>query len=179
MSAPVDLRPLREEDIAFLVAWGDDPQVELHFGKPFGSPAELARFRHQTRHGQRLSMAIVLQPARVIGLVEVANICWRKRSGELSVFIGDEANRGRGYGTAAVQLFLADVFNHASLDRVYLRVARHNLRARRCYEKCGFRARGLLPLSRRQPGRSDELLLMELERAAWEGAVRRLVVVDT
>ncbi len=178
MRAPVYLRPLEEADIAFLVAWGDDPQVELHFGKPFGSSAELERFREQSRRGRRMSMAIVLQPATVIGLIEVANICWRRRYGEMSVFIGEETNRGHGYGTAAVQLFLETVFGEAGLDLIYLRVAGHNRRAQRCYEKCGFRARARLPVSRRQPGRDDELVLMELERTAWEGAGRR-VIVDT
>ncbi len=167
LPAPISLRPLREEDLVRLVAWGDDPQVELHFGKPFGSPAELERLLMQTRHGRRLSMAIVLGSDAVIGLVEVANICWRNRSGELSVFIGEETNRGHGFGTAAVALFLDDIFSGGGLERVYLRVARHNVRARRCYEKCGFRARAMLGISRRQPSRADELLLMELDRPTW------------
>jgi RimJ/RimL family protein N-acetyltransferase len=53
-----------------------------------------------------------------------------------------EAATGQGYGTEATRLAVAYAFEDAGLHRVHLEVFDHNPRARRVYEKCGFRVEG-------------------------------------
>jgi RimJ/RimL family protein N-acetyltransferase len=49
---------------------------------------------------------------------------------------------GRGYGTAATRMALAYGFDAVGLHRIHLEVFDINPRARRAYEKCGFRYEG-------------------------------------
>jgi RimJ/RimL family protein N-acetyltransferase len=48
----------------------------------------------------------------------------------------------KGYGTEATRLAVRYAFDEAHLHRVHLEVFDHNPRARRVYEKCGFRVEG-------------------------------------
>jgi RimJ/RimL family protein N-acetyltransferase len=160
----VHLRPLTEQDFAEAAAWGDDPEVEAHFGKVFATAAEREAFRQQRTKGRRCAMGVDLQGVGLIGVIELVDLNWRARSAELCVYIGEERHRGRGYGTAAVLGALEVAFGQLELRRLYLRVARANRRACRCYVRCGFKLRGTLPVSRRQPERTDELALMELTK---------------
>jgi len=94
----------------------------------------------------------------------------------------DEANRsaswrggiensqywGRGYGTEVVQLMLRYAFDTLQLHRVHLRVAAYNVRARRCYEKCGFRVEGIERQSFQVDGEWQDDVLMAILREEWE-----------
>ena len=167
MSDPVTLRRLAAGELSILAQWGDEPEVAGHLGQPFATPRALARVRRQLSTGRRLGMLIILADGPPIGYIELAQLNWRARRGELCVFIGHEQHRGLGYGTAAVRQFTALLFGRHGLDRVYLRVAQSNTRARRCYRKCGFRPRGYLAPTPRQPERREALVLMELNRRDW------------
>lgn len=94
----------------------------------------------------------------------------------------DEANRsaswrggiensqywGRGYGTEVVELMLRYAFNTLQLHRVHLRVAAYNVRALRCYGKCGFRVEGIERQSFQVDGEWHDDLLMAILREEWE-----------
>lgn len=175
MARAVVLRPVAEDDFARLIAWEADPTIEIQFGKSFSSMAVFARYRQELVRGRRYAMVVEAEQAGTIGYVELVNLAWRARAAELCVLIGEERHRGLGYGTAALEGFLRVVFRELALDRIYLRVTRGNGRARRCYEKCGFRVCGVLPVTPRQPGRGDDLLLMELWRRRWASLCGRSV----
>ncbi|OGS69318.1 MAG: hypothetical protein A2Y96_02625 [Firmicutes bacterium RBG_13_65_8] len=83
------------------------------------------------------------------------------------MLIGEESDRGRGYGTLALRQFLQTAFERLGLERGFLRVGETNVRARRCYGRCGFRTRARLETTARQPDRTEPLLLMELDRGRW------------
>jgi RimJ/RimL family protein N-acetyltransferase len=163
----VVLRPVAEHDFDRLLAWESDPSIEIQFGKTFSSMAVYANYRQELIRGRRYAMVVEESDSGIVGYVELVNMAWRAKSAELCVLIGEERYRGQGCGTAALRLFLPVAFEQLALERIYLRVARSNRRARKCYERCGFRTRGLLPVTPRQPDRSDDLLLMELRRHEW------------
>jgi len=172
-SPPVTLRPVTTADLPLIAAWGEDPQIQSHFGKVFATDAERQEFIRQRSHRERFAMAIELANCGLIGVIEVVNLNRHERSGELCMYIGQEQYRGCGYGTSAAELFLAFAFDCLALERVYLRVARSNLRAQRCYHKTGFHARGSLRPSPRQPERTEELLLMEIRYSDYVRGLRR------
>ncbi|MDP2872161.1 MAG: GNAT family N-acetyltransferase [Bacillota bacterium] len=172
MARAVALRPVAEDDFDRLVTWETDPTIEIQFGKTFSSIGDFRRYRAELVRGRRYAMVVEAEQTGIIGYVELVNLAWRAKSAELCVLIGEERFRGLGHGTSALDLFLQVAFEQLALDRVYLRVACGNKRARRCYEKCGFRARGILPVTARQPDRSDDLLLMELWRCDWAAGGR-------
>jgi RimJ/RimL family protein N-acetyltransferase len=156
-----------EDDFERLLDWETDPTIEIQFGKTFSSIKHFSKYHHELVRGRRYAMVVEAGEAGAVGYVELVNLAWRARAAELCVLIGEERHRGMGYGTLALREFLQVAFEQLGLERVYLRVTRSNKRARRCYEKCGFRVAGMLPVTPRQPDRSDDLFLMELWRRAW------------
>jgi len=75
---------------------------------------------------------------------------------------------GRGIGSAALPLVLAHCFDELGTHRVWLDVMPDNGRARRVYERAGFRAEGLLRDALRRPdGSVVPLVLMAITAAEW------------
>lgn len=83
------------------------------------------------------------------------------------IVIGEKLAWGHGYGSDATRLVVAEAFERFMLDAVNLEVFGHNERARRSYEKVGFR----------ETGRTEEwardtrldVIAMRIERDSWDG----------
>ncbi|MGM9986264.1 MAG: GNAT family N-acetyltransferase [Bacillaceae bacterium] len=60
-----------------------------------------------------------------------------------AVGIFDTTELGKGLGTEITQLVVQYAFEELSLHRVDLRVLEYNIRAIKCYEKCGFIQEGV------------------------------------
>ena len=58
---------------------------------------------------------------RVIGECSLSRISWPRASAEIAVAIFDREDRGRGYGTEAVQLLIAYAFDGYGLHRAAMR----------------------------------------------------------
>ena len=58
------------------------------------------------------------------------------------IFLGEKGFWSQGFGTDAARTMLAFAFDELRLHRVELMVYDFNPRARRCYEKAGFRLEG-------------------------------------
>jgi RimJ/RimL family protein N-acetyltransferase len=80
----------------------------------------------------------------IIGFVHIWNINGIHRTADLGIRIGEEANRGEGCGTEAINLALDYCWRHLNLNRVGLIVFRTNLRAIAVYKAAGFRVEGRL-----------------------------------
>ena len=91
----------------------------------------------------------------------------RRKEAELHICIGERKYWGRGLGTEAVLAVLDMAFVDMGLKSIYLRVYRHNLRAIRCYEKCGFKKEAILRNRfRSECGQGYDVFLMKID--AWE-----------
>lgn len=80
------------------------------------------------------------------------------RQAELGIMIGDREYWGRGYGADAVATLVRHVFSDTNVDRIYLKTLEWNVRAQRCFQKCGFIACG------RTTKQGNDFLVMELHR---------------
>ena len=60
----------------------------------------------------------------------------------LGVFLGDASNLGRGIGTAAIGLAIAEFHRLHQQLPIVLRVRRSNARAIACYRRVGFSVTG-------------------------------------
>lgn len=82
---------------------------------------------------------------RLIGttaLTDVAPRATATRSALFRIVIGEQDDWGRGFGTEATRLVLAEAFDRHALDEVRLEVFRHNPRALAAYRRVGFRITG-------------------------------------
>lgn len=79
---------------------------------------------------------------RPIGNAEWHEIDYRNRTAGYAVFIGDAADRGKGYGTETTRLMLDYAFTALGLHSVMLTCYAFNAAGQRAYEKAGFRVFG-------------------------------------
>ena len=77
---------------------------------------------------------------------------------ELGIMIGQRDYRDKGYGTDAVNTLLRHIFNHTSLRRITLKTLPENIRAQKCFLKCGFTPSGEKTID------GHHFLLMEITR---------------
>jgi RimJ/RimL family protein N-acetyltransferase len=90
------------------------------------------------------------------------NIDGSKKEAELGIIIGDRNYWNKGYGTNAVDILLNRIFKEPNLEKVYLHTLERNIRAQRCFEKCGFTIRG------RNIRNGHRFLIMELSKKEYE-----------
>jgi len=146
---PVYLRPLERDDAERIYGWHNDATLYESLIGPFRpvSSAVVRAWleRKQTFSLEEINWAICAKgSSEHVGNLYLRDIDLISRHAELSVFIGDRANRSRGYGSGAVRLALDYAFQDLGLARVYLFVLASNRRAAELYEKCGFVHEGTL-----------------------------------
>ena len=80
---------------------------------------------------------------RCVGNAGFSHLDGPHRYATYAIGIFAAAARGRGIGTTVTRLVLRHAFDVMALHRVDLRVLETNLRAIRCYERCGFVREGI------------------------------------
>jgi RimJ/RimL family protein N-acetyltransferase len=83
---------------------------------------------------------------------------WR-REVEIGIMIGDRAHWDQGYGTDAITTLARYIFKETNINRIYLSTLENNLRAQKCFAKCGF-----VPCDNRSRG-GNNFIIMELRRS--------------
>ncbi len=160
-----------EGEIRRMYSWSCDESVLRWSG---GSPLVMSfrEFRtafqreisRQNRH--RRVFGILTRDGELIGRMGYFNIDWHRGEAELGIVIGEKEYWGKGYGTDAVRTLLHHIFTDTPLERIYLFTYVENLRAQRCFEKCGFRHIGRTHKFSLDRG-SHEEVQMEIRREQW------------
>ncbi|HEX76940.1 MAG TPA: GNAT family N-acetyltransferase [Dehalococcoidia bacterium] len=167
MPPPVKLRPKQLKDAINDYLWRRDEELaSLDAAQPLTLPfPEYLRCYAQELSGdsgEGQYFAIETARGKHIGNCMYYRASHQAGEAELGIMIGDRAYWGKGYGTAAVCQLLEHIFTATGLERVYLRTLEANLRAQRCFEKCGFRRCGKMT----QEGRN--FVVMEIYRGHWQ-----------
>jgi RimJ/RimL family protein N-acetyltransferase len=164
----VVLRPLERGDFPAVVRWSEDPAVSslVDGGVPESLEECEEWYRRARSDRYHQIMAIVTKSGHLIGDLELNHITWRNGHAEMRIRIGEKDYWDQGLGTDAVLTLLRYVFVHLRLNRLYLRVYRHNRRAIACYLKCGFRKEGFLRRTS-ETGESKEIVLMRILREEY------------
>ena len=162
----VVLREKSLEDAANDYKWRSDeelarldaaPVLRIHYIDFLDSYADELRFPGP----QRRRLAIETHDGRHIGNCMYYDIDADKGQVELGIMIGDRDYWDQGYGTDAVTTLVDHIFSTTRLERIYLNTIEWNIRAQRCFEKCGF-----VPVGRSKRYNRD-LMVMELYRSSW------------
>lgn len=165
------LRPLRFADGWALHRFMSDPEVaNLLFEEqngPLPSPFLLGLGALLSAGTVCTEWAIVNERKRCIGSVRLWRISQRNRNAMLTIYIGDHACLGCGYGSDALRLALQQAFGPLDLNRVELHVFDFNPRAIRSYEKVGFVHEGTRREALRRGVRYHDILVMGITRAEF------------
>lgn len=145
--ARIYLRLMTYEDTELIVRWRNSDEVRRQFIYQglFTKESHENWIRTKVETGQVVQMIICdLETDAPFGSVYIRDIDRHHNKAEYGIFIGEEAARDRGIGTAAARLMLRYCFEREKLHRVYLRALSDNRRAIRSYEKAGFVQEGCL-----------------------------------
>jgi RimJ/RimL family protein N-acetyltransferase len=135
----VTIRPLTRQDLRTMSKWPsfDDPLYRL-FDWPKRSELSDDLWFHQLmRDKSRVYYAVDNEADMLIGRLSLRDIK-KRASARLGIGFGPQYV-GQGYGTEALGLFLRYYFQEMRFERMVLDVAAVNVRAVRCYERCGFK----------------------------------------
>jgi diamine N-acetyltransferase len=176
---------LREFSRADVDRWLEWPRHADPLYSVFNAPPMTTRQRDSYWASQRQSSTSRLYAVEdfsgvLVGRIGLREIDWYALSAVLGVSFRSD-RLGEGLGTDAMQVFLSFFFGPLGMDVLFLDVAAYNQRARRCYERCGFRHLGEhwgeagpdLAGVFRDPGRAD---LRPFFR--WEHGLARPLLYD-
>lgn len=169
----VYLTAVTDEDVATIVVWYQDAAfLRLYDSKP-AYPRTEKQVAERVKEGQDnrnsfLFAVRLLDSGRIIGLLELDGIAWSHGTTFASIGIGEEADRGQGYGREAMELALRFAFDELNLHRVCLTVFSYNKAAIALYERLGFQREGTYREHLLRDGQRYDMLLFGLLRREWK-----------
>ena len=167
------LREYQSEDFASIRSWVNDAQVTRYLSTRFWAPQttvdtqEFLSRMMQSSHNAFNYVIADAQDGRYIGQLDMFRVDWRLRQGEIGMVIAGAEDRGRGYGTEALELLAEFAFNSLGLERIELEVHMENAVALRCYQKAGFTLEGVKRHAYYNDGRFADLGMMSILREDW------------
>jgi diamine N-acetyltransferase len=169
----VSLAPMLPQDFGLLFAWLNDADAAA-MDVPY-LPVSCLAYRDWLEKIARDSSQLLFSvrkrtpPGQAVGFVLFKNFQNVYRSAELGVRIGQECERGEGYGARAVRLALSYAWNTLNLHRVSLHVFADNHRALACYRKAGLIQEGLMREGAFTAGKWHNVALMAALRPGDPG----------
>ncbi len=160
------LRPAALDDLPVLRAWDEKPHVIAASGEDdvFDWEYELPR------EVSWRELLIAEDEGRPIGFLQIIDPAeeeshyWGDAEPNLraiDIWIGEESDLGKGYGTRMMELAVERCFADRAVRAILIDPLASNTRARRFYERLGFREVG--------PRRfgEDDCVVYRLERLGW------------
>lgn len=136
----VTIAPMRLEDTYQMRNWGthEDPLLG-DYNLPELSNQDLKEwYYYKTSKYNNKYFSVFNKQDNLIGYLGIKHIRRVFKDAVLGiVFDPDCVNNG--YGTETITTFLDYYFNEMKMRKLYLEVAKFNKRAKRCYEKSGFK----------------------------------------
>lgn len=94
-------------------------------------------FNERVYKSSSKNFAVLLDGKLTIGLISLKNIRMILKVASLGI-VFDPEYINKGYGTTSLKAIIDYYFENMNMRALYLDVTKHNKRAIRCYEKCGF-----------------------------------------
>jgi RimJ/RimL family protein N-acetyltransferase len=160
----VNLRIVEKEDLSFYVKWVNDPSffgeynpleqaAKVEMEKEYDTaPSERKRFFVEKKDGTKIG---------VVGVFPVGDL-WEIGFALIST------ERGKGYGTEAVTIFVDYLFLSRDLVRIQATTDLRNTASQRMLEKVGFKREGIIRKSMFIRGEWRDLQLYSILREEWK-----------
>ena len=144
----VYLSPATSEDAEIYARWMNDFNITDYTGTSsniYSLEKERDWLEDRLKYSSNKDMLfdiVAIDGDRLLGNISLIKINYIDRSAELGILIGENDDRSKGYGTEAIKLLLDFAFNYLNLNNIGLTLIECNSRAKRCYEKAGFKEYG-------------------------------------
>jgi RimJ/RimL family protein N-acetyltransferase len=172
---PIYLRPGERSDVPLFVRWYTDARTTrtLLMSSPIGEEMEERWFEKmiEAQGTDRFFFVICRRSDdRRLGSIDLHEVDRRHGGASLGIAIGDPADTGQGYGTAALRALVRFAFDELRLERVELDVYAFNDGARRLYERVGFVHEGTRRRALFRGGAFHDVHRMAILREEWTAA---------
>jgi RimJ/RimL family protein N-acetyltransferase len=146
----VSLHPKSLADTPRDYIWRKDAELAALNGE---TPLKIPFIRYVTQfepssagaHPTKEILSIkTIAEGRHIGNCAIYDIDWDLAEAHVGVVIGDRRYWDRGYGSDVLKALTGYAFNHLSMRCLHLKTLERNIRARKCFSKCGFQPCGSL-----------------------------------
>lgn len=166
------LRKLNEKDAEPMLRWMHDQDVVYNLAADFMNMQldDCLRFIKKANNDEsrELHRAICANDDTYLGTVSLKNISLEDHNAEYAIVVCKEA-MGTGASRFATIDILRIAFEVLNLHKVYLYVKGKNIRARRFYDKIGFRTEGtFIEHTMGKDGRYDDLIWLAILSQEYE-----------
>ncbi|MBT7227936.1 GNAT family N-acetyltransferase [Candidatus Parcubacteria bacterium] len=141
----VVLRPVNKAtDMEAFQRWINDPGVRKFMTgfTPIGLQEEEEWIDGLGKRKNNITFAIETLEGELIGNIGLHGIDWVARVATTGALIGDEQNRGKGYGTDAKMILLDYAFHTLNLRKVCSEAIAYNGRSLAFNARCGYKEEG-------------------------------------
>ena len=160
----VYLSPMNIEDVEKYVEWLNNPNITQYLSihnKMVDLISETEFIEKNSK--EEFLLAIIRSSDNVLlGNIRLSDIDYKSGTATLGIFIGEEENLSKGYGSEAIKLILSYAFNELRLHNIMLNVYDMNERAKKAYQKCGFKEFGRRHGARYHDGKYSDIICMEI-----------------
>ena len=160
----VYLSPLNPDDYEKYTKWLNNKNIAQYISIYNGMVSLSGEKEYlENMSKKEFNYAIVtLSNDELIGSISFNEIDYKNGTATLGIFIGEEDNLSKGYGSDAINLLIDFAFNELRLHSIILTVHSNNLRAIKCYTKCGFKEFGRRHEALYKNGEYVDLIYMEI-----------------
>jgi RimJ/RimL family protein N-acetyltransferase len=149
MGRRIQIRRKKLSDAKEDYAWQTDPELAK---LDAAVPLEMTYQKYLSEYGFELSypnanryeFAVDTLDGEHIGNCVYYNINPSEGQTEVGIMIGNREYWNQGYGPEIMNSLLDYVFDNIKLNRIYLTTLTWNVRAQKCFRKCGFKEEGLI-----------------------------------
>jgi aminoglycoside 6'-N-acetyltransferase len=172
------IRKLRDcdDDYHLLAKWLSDPEVLTYYegrSNPFDLEKVKVKFAYRARGESRVHVGIIEYNKIPIGFVQYYKIIPNEYSENelidmqdfqmpygMDIVIGETSCWNKGIGTEILKMLIKYLLKHHHADIIFIDPQTWNKRAIRCYEKCGFKAIGIIKERELHDGVYKDSLIM-------------------
>lgn len=165
----ITIRAVEYTDCGQFLKWENDPNVIRNLSISQGKTMEeMVRELIARESDDSMFDFAVLENGRMIGRAFLSRYDRQAQSIDITrIYIGEEADRGKGYGTAMLEVLLAFCFEELDLHRVTLDFYDGNP-AQKVYRRLGFVDEGVARDAGYKDGRYHNFNLMSMLRKEYE-----------
>ena len=168
----VRLTAVTKDDLPTMMKWWTDSDfLRLYDTFPaFPQTADQLAKRLEDSEQGKTNFLMGIRPLndeKLLGIIELDGIIWPHGTSSISIAIGEQAERGQGYGREAMTLMLDFAFRELNLHRVFLTVFSYNTVAIAMYEKLGFTREGVYREHLQRDGQRFDMLIYGILRREW------------
>lgn len=142
----VTLRAIEADDLDLLQKWSNDPEINYLLGGwhfPSSSQDQDKWFKSLSLNSTNQRFAIVCESLGLIGMANLVSINWKDRNAFHGMLLGNEATRGKGYGTDTIMAINRYAFEELGLERLDTTMISNNEASIGVYtKKCGWKIEG-------------------------------------